>query len=210
MARRRRKRRVSTRGSSSRKKVVIINDANLYLLDSDLDISNCDLLIDACKDNNKLECAISVSSRDASRNVNEVKCIGSDASYKVLGSISKAAFDAEVALTEDSVARRIYDAFDEKTSFIFVIEYLMKTGNYYEAIYVKVSKRVQSMNNDDIVKYTYTLEPYGTVKECKACPDEALDGQICYIFSGDDAWCVEDTGENLVIDSGEHHYTCPM
>lgn len=186
---------MARRTRSIRKSKVIINNANIYLIDYIWHSAMCNDIIELCNETTKLQCALSVSSRDSNRNVTEVKCIGEDDSYKILGSISRSPFDADVAFTTDNdIGKKLYDAFDTMEPLLFVIEYLIDTGNFYEIISVKVSKRTQVINADDVVKYTFTLEPFGINSECRG-------SFIYYSFDPNGGYCTDENLNNFVVNS---------
>jgi hypothetical protein len=184
---------------AKRKRRVVLNNANIYVIDASY-VGSCYDIMMECSNDNKLECAISVSARESKRAVAEINCIGSDDTHKLLGAISKNSFDVEAALIpENKVSGKLYDAFDDLSSVIFVIEHLMNTGNYYEISLVKVSKRVRTIAIDEIVKYNFTLDPYGVVEDCKAVEPGS---RIQYRFDSNYGWCMDEQGNNFAVDSG--------
>lgn len=158
----------------------------IYVVDMPADLTtweDCSVAIPLIKAGKQVLCPQSLGNLEQTRSVTEYKCLSSNDSTKVTGSISRGTLDIGMLFDPTDIAGQeaVIGYFDLNTPFIVGIEYpdidttlgttdASGTIRWFPAA---VSREAEIVEMDAAILYEITAEVAGAIRKCDAVPGSA-------------------------------------
>ena len=151
-------------------KPIIANNVSFYVTDNLHTVKTCGGLYRQIRENSKvlkIDCATTIDVIEEVRNVTEYFCMSTNESTKVTGSKKLGSFDIGVFANDDAGQRYIIDAFDNKKSFLFIIEMRYNESSYYY-YYMRAyaSSRRRAFPTNELVSFVSTIDRITHIENC--------------------------------------------